>query len=83
MHRMCSVVLHSRCLKRSTATRNTDTSCVAEGVGELLAEARAAMDLPALAPSDAVLMSDTSMQVKLQIPPLLGTGAGASHPPAL
>lgn len=34
--------------------------------GELLAEACAAMDLPALATSDAVLMRDTSMQARLQ-----------------
>lgn len=40
--------------------------CITEGVAELLAEARAAMDLPALAPSDAVLMRDTSMQVRMR-----------------
>ena len=31
--------------------------------GELLAEARAVIDLPALAPADAVLIRDTAMQV--------------------
>jgi hypothetical protein len=58
------VIVHMQVCPAACITVTAD-NCSTGDVGELLAAARAAMDLPALAPSDAVLMSDTSMQVRL------------------